>query len=136
MGGRGRPAAVAALGGMTAPWLVLPFLADASRARRRSARVLGSAVTLVALAGFLVANAGSVQNFLDSPSTDFLSMLLNSWYLGAVVSGLAYASLGYRWRVTRSWRPALAVTAPVILEPALRWWLSSQGMPTWRRMRR
>ena len=129
--GGGRPAAVAALGGMTAPWLALPFLAGASRARRRSARVLGSAVTLVALAGFLVANAGSVQNFLDSPSTDFLSMVLNPWYLGAVVSGLAYASLGYRWRVTRSWRPALAVTAPVMLEPGLRWWLSSRGMLTW-----
>jgi len=129
--GGGRSGVVTALGGMTAPWLVLPFLAGASRASRRSARVLGSAVTLVALAGFLVANAGSVQNFLASPSTDFLSMVLNSWYLGAVVSGLAYASLGYRWRVTRSWRPTLAVTAPVMLEPALRWWLSSRGMLIW-----
>ena len=129
--GGGRPAVVTALGGVAAPWLVLPFLAGASRASRRGARVLGAAVTLAALAGFLVANAGSVQNFLASPGTDFLSMVLNPWYLGAVVSGLAYGLLGYRWRVTRSWRPALAVTAPVMLEPALRWWLSSRGMLIW-----
>jgi hypothetical protein len=101
--GGGRPAVVTALGAMAAPWLVLPFLAGASRASRHGARVLGTAVTLVALAGFLVANAGSVQNFLASPSTDFLSMVLNPWYLGAAVSGVAYGPLGYRWRATRSW---------------------------------
>jgi hypothetical protein len=36
----------------------------------------------------------------------------SEWLLGAVVSGPVYALLGYRWRVTRSWRVALATTAP------------------------
>lgn len=43
------------------------------------------------------------------------------WFLGAIVSGPVYSRLGYRWRVSRSWRLALAATAPVILEPAVRW---------------
>ena len=53
------------------------------------------------------------------------------WLFCAVVSGLVYGLLGYRWRVTRSWQTALAVTVPVMLEPALRWRLSSWGLLTW-----
>ena len=35
--------------------------------------------------------------------------------------------LGHRWRVSRSWLPAIAVTVPVMLEPAVRW-LASQSV--------
>jgi hypothetical protein len=35
--------------------------------------------------------------------------------------------LGHRWRASRFWVPALAETAPVMLEPAMRW-LASQSL--------
>ena len=130
--GAGYPAFVTALGGMSAPWLVLPFLAGASRASRRSALVLGFAVVLVAVVGFLDASVGLVQTFTSAPSAVLWAMLGQlPWLLGAMVSGPVYGLLGYRWRVTRSWWLALAATAPVMLEPALRWRLSSWGMLIW-----
>jgi DNA-binding beta-propeller fold protein YncE len=126
------PGFVTALGGMSAPWLALPFLAGASRASRRGALVLGFAVVLVAVVGFLAVSAGLVQTFTSGPSAVLWAMLGQlPWLLGAVVSGPVYALLGYRWRVTRSWVVALAVTAPVMLEPAVRWGLSSRGILIW-----
>jgi DNA-binding beta-propeller fold protein YncE len=130
--GAGHPAFVAALGGMSAPWLVLPFLVGASRASRRSALALGFAVALVAVAGFLAASTGLVQTFTRGPSAVLWAMLGQlPWLLGAMVSGPVYGLLGYRWRVTRSWWLALAATAPVMFEPALRWRLSSWGILIW-----
>jgi len=130
--GTGHSAFVTALGGMAAPWLVLPFLVGASRASRGGARVHGFAVALVAVIGFLTANAGPVQALTSGPSAVLWAMLDQlPWLFGAVVSGPVYGLLGYRWRVTRSWPVALAVSAPVMLEPALRWWLSSRGMLIW-----
>ncbi len=131
--GAGHSAFVTALGGMAAPWLVLPFLVGASRASRGSARVLGFAVALVAVIGFLTANAGLVQALTSGPSAVLWVMLGQlPWLFGAVVSGPVYGLLGYSWRVTRSWPVALAVTAPVMLEPALRWRLSSWGILIWK----
>jgi DNA-binding beta-propeller fold protein YncE len=130
--GAGQSAFVTALGGMAAPWLVLPFLVGASRASRGSALVLGLAVVLAAVTGFLAASVGLVQTFTSGPSAVLAAMLGQlPWLLGAVVGGPVYGLLGYRWRVTGSWPPALAVTAPVMLEPALRWGLSSRGILIW-----
>lgn len=130
--GAGHPGFVAALGGMSAPWLLLPFLVGASRASRRCALVLGFAVVLVAVAGFLAAGVGLVQTFTSGPSADLWAMLGQlPWLVGAMVSGPVYGLLGYEWRVTRSWWLALAATAPVMVEPALRWRLSSWGILIW-----
>ena len=130
--GAQNPPFVAALGGMSAPWLVLPFLVGASRASRRSALVLGFAVVLVAVAGFLAAGVGLVQTLTSGPSAVLWAMLGHlPWLLGAMVSGPVFGLLGYEWRVTRSWWLALAATAPVMLEPALRWRLSSWGILIW-----
>jgi hypothetical protein len=49
---------------------------------------------------------------------------------GASISGPVYAVLGQRWRVSRSWLPALAATAPLLLEPAARW-RASQSVLFW-----
>src|SRR5258708_2329768 len=102
------------------------------RASRRSGLVLGFAVVLVAVAGFLAASVGLVQTFTSGPSAVLWAMLDQlPWLLGPMVSGPVYGLLGYRWRVTRSWWLALAATAPVMLEPALRWRLSSWGILIW-----
>jgi DNA-binding beta-propeller fold protein YncE len=124
--GAARPGLVAALGGVSAPWLALPFLAGALPRSRRGALVLGLAAVLVAIAAFVTARWGFVQTFGSGPAT-FLWTVLDQfeWLFGAVVSGPVYGWLGRRWRATRSWLAALAVTVPVMIEPALRWELSS-----------
>jgi DNA-binding beta-propeller fold protein YncE len=131
--GAGRSSFVTALGGMAAPWLIPPFLVGASRASRRGAAVLGFAVALVAVTGFVSANAGPSQAFASGPSAVFWAMFDQPlpWLFGAVVSGPVYGLLGYQWRVTRSWWRALAVTVPVMLEPVVRWRLNSSGMLIW-----
>jgi len=138
--GAGYPAFVTALSEMLAPWLVLPFLVGASRASRGNVRMLGFAVALVAIGGFLAATGDPtgdghdpVQTFSSGAGFVVLAVLNHlPWFLGAMVSGPLYALLGHRWRVTRSWPLALAATGPVMLEPALRWGASFAGILFWR----
>jgi hypothetical protein len=127
---------LAAVGGLTAPWLLLPFLVGAARSRREGNALLGIAcVWLAIVACSAGAESGgdltgplTPEQFLSYPGTFRLSHL--PVLLGASVSGPVYAVLGHRWRVSRSWLPALAATAPVMLEPAARW-LASQSVLFW-----
>ena len=118
---------LAAIGGLTAPWLLLPFLVGLAYPRREGSALLGLACVGLAIgacsagaetggdfAGHLI--PGRVVGYLGAFGVSHLPGLL-----GAAVSGPVYAVLGHRWRVSRSWLPALAVTVPVLLEPAVRW---------------
>jgi DNA-binding beta-propeller fold protein YncE len=114
---------LAAVGGMTAPWLLLPFAVGAARPRRERNGRLGIAAVWLAILAY---SAGAATGI------DFTGRLIS--YLPALVpaavGGPVYAALGHRWRVSRSWLPALAVTAPVMLEPAVRW-LVGQSLLFW-----
>jgi hypothetical protein len=120
-------------------WLVLPFLAGASRASRGGVRMLRFAAALVAVGGFLTATGDPTGNghdpvrlFTSAAGAVFLTVVSHlPWFLGAMVSGPLYALLGHRWRLTRSWPLALAGTVPVMLEPAMRWGTSSSGILFW-----
>jgi DNA-binding beta-propeller fold protein YncE len=125
-----------AVGGLTAPWLLLPFLVGAARPRREGNALLGLACVWLAI---VACSAGAEtgggltgpltpERFLSYSGTFLLSHL--PVLLGASVSGPVYAVLGQRWRVRRSWLPALAATAPVMLEPAARW-LASHSVLFW-----
>jgi DNA-binding beta-propeller fold protein YncE len=127
---------LAAVGGLTAPWLLLPFLVGAACPRREGSALLGLAAVWLAI-GACSAGAetggdftgqltpGRVAGYLAAVGVSHLPVLL-----GAAASGPVYAALGHRWRVGRSWLPALAVTVPVTLEPAVRW-LASQSVLFW-----
>lgn len=128
--------------GMSAPWLVLPFLLGAVRPGRAGVALLGFAAACLAV-GAYVAMSGDPTEGLSSGhshlslslggSATFLALVVFAHaplFLGAAVSGPLYAVLGRRWRVSRRWPPALAVTAPVMLEPAARW-LASYSVLFW-----
>jgi DNA-binding beta-propeller fold protein YncE len=125
-----------AVGGLTAPWLLLPFLVGAARSRREGNALLGFACVWLAIVacsagaetGGDLAGPLTPGRILSYPAAFGLSHL--PALLGASVSGPVYAVLGHRWRVSRSWLPALAVTAPLMLEPAARW-LASRSVLFW-----
>jgi DNA-binding beta-propeller fold protein YncE len=127
---------LAAVGGLTAPWLLLPFLVGAARSRRDGNALLGLACVWLAIVACAAgAETGgdltgplTPERILSYPAAFGLSHL--PVLLGASVSGPVYAALGQRWRVSRSWLPALAATAPLMLEPAARW-LASQSVLFW-----
>jgi hypothetical protein len=127
---------LAAVGGLTAPWLLLPFLVGAARPRREGNALLGIAcvwLAIVACSAGAESGGGltgplTPERVLSYPGTFLLSHL--PVLLGASVSGPVYAVLGHWLRVSRSWLPALAATAPLMVEPAARW-LASQSVLFW-----
>ena len=123
---------VAAVSGMSAPWLVLPFVAGMTQERRHRAIALGLVVTIAALAGYFAMTYSPLENVPIARFAPGVGRLVISgynplWILGGLVSGPLYGYLGHRWRVARSWIGSAVVTAALCLEaPARR----LVGMPT------
>jgi hypothetical protein len=111
--------------GMSAPWLILPFLAGMTQQRAKRAVVLGAVVVLAALASyFAVSNSAlegvPVANFW--PRTVRMATTESNllWIVGGLITGPIYAYFGHRWRVARSWAGAVLVTLALCLEPLAR----------------
>jgi Family of unknown function (DUF6518) len=111
--------------GMSAPWLVLPFVVGMTQERGRRAMALGLVVTLAALVGYFAMTHSPMEG---APIAEFPRRFLNMvrtgynplWILGGMVTGPLYGFLGHRWRVARSWVSAALVTSALCLEPLAR----------------
>jgi hypothetical protein len=111
--------------GMSAPWLILPFLAGMTQERTRRAVLLGLVVVLSALAGYF---AMSNSVFESVPVEDFWHRTVASattgynllWIAGGALTGPLYAYFGHRWRVGRSWVGGALVTLALCFEPLAR----------------
>ena len=111
--------------GMSAPWLILPFVAGMTQQRARRAVVLGTIVVLSALAGYF---AMSNSVFESVPVVNFWPRTIRMattesnllWIAGGLITGPIYAFFGHRWRVARSWVGAALVTVALCLEPLAR----------------
>jgi len=111
--------------GLSAPWLVLPFLAGMTQERARRAMILGLAVTLSALAGYFAMTYSPVENvpisgFLPGVVAMTTSGYNPLWILGGILTGPLYGLLGQRWRVRHSWVSAVLVTVVLTMEPLAR----------------
>jgi hypothetical protein len=111
--------------GMSAPWLVLPFVAGMTQERRRRAMALGVVVTLAALVGYFAMahspfEGAPVDEFFDRFMTQVRTGYNLLWIVAGLASGSLYGFLGYRWRVARWSVSAIAVAAAVCLEPLAR----------------
>jgi len=109
-----------AVSGMSAPWLLLPFVVGTLQPSRVRAAWLGLAATWPAVAAYVL--------MIDSPMEGVhltLRVLWASgssqwpWFLGGLISGPLYAILGHYWKARRSWLSAVLAATPVILEPVV-----------------
>jgi len=111
--------------GMSAPWLILPFLAGMTQERAKRAVAIGVVVVLAALAGYF---AMSNSVFESVPVAHFWPRTVRMattdanllWIAGGLITGPIYAYFGHRWRVARSWVGAALVTLALCLEPLAR----------------
>jgi hypothetical protein len=121
-----------AVSGMSAPWLLLPFIVGACQARRRRALVLGFAATWAAVGAYVLMIVSPVEGVhMTVPVVAATAASQWPWFLGGLISGPLYGLLGYRWRARRSWPAALLATLPVIFEPAARWLAGHSGVLPW-----
>jgi len=112
--------------GMSAPWLILPFLAGMTQERAKRAVALGVIVVLSALAGYF---AMSNSVFESVPVSHFWPRTARMattdanllWIVGGLITGPVYAYFGHRWRMARSWVGAALVTLALCFEPLARW---------------
>lgn len=122
--------------GMSAAWLLVPFLAGAGQAGPRRAALIGLAATWLAVLGYVVMVVSPVEGTQLGPrpagvagswnqlTPHLFLMSLRSqwlWFAGGLITGPLYGWLGYSWRARRSWAAALLAALPVLFEPAARW---------------
>ena len=106
---------------LSAPWLVLPFVAGWTQRDAKRAVLLGLACTVTALAGYGLMTLSPVENAALTPR----SVMGFVWssdriIVGGFLTGPLFGWLGYRWRTDRAWLAAFAVAAAVCLEPLAR----------------
>ena len=115
-----------AVGNISAPWLLVPFLAGAAAVGRRMivGALSGLIATLAALTGFYFAES-FVLDLGQHPWLTDLSLTMGAvtYYaeLG-LVTGPVFGALGQWWRQRRSVVAAGLIAAVFVLEP-LAWWL-------------
>lgn len=111
--------------GMSAPWLILPFLAGMTQERAKRAVALGVIVVLSALAGYFAMSNSVFESVPVAhfwPRTARMATTTSNllWIVGGLITGPIYAYFGHRWRVARSWVGAALVTLALCLEPLAR----------------
>jgi hypothetical protein len=109
-----------ALGNLSAPWVLVPFLAGSRFRSVWLGAAVGVAVTLAAFFGFYVAEAA----ILDlGPHPWYVDLKLtvgwNVYESWGIVSGLVYGALGALWSSRRSVVAAAAVGVAFVAEPLI-----------------
>jgi hypothetical protein len=106
---------------LSAPWVLLPFLAGATQRGARRATLLGLACTMCALAGYAAMTLSPVEHAeLTTRSVAGFVRSSDGVIVGGLVTGPLFGWLGYRWRVERAWLGPLLVAGAFCLEPLAR----------------
>jgi hypothetical protein len=115
--------------GLSAPWLLVPFLAGASQPAARAAALLGWATTWLAVAAYSFMVVSPMEGVHLTPHA-YLGCLARQWpwLAGGLVTGPLYGWLGHRFRGHRSWTVGLLAALPVLLEPVGRWLTTHLGL--------
>jgi hypothetical protein len=106
---------------LSAPWLVLPFVAGATQRVPRRAALLGLACTYAALLGYALMTLGPVEHAHLTPATlRGFAVSERSVIVGGIVTGPLFGWFGQQWRTRRAIAGALVTAAALCLEPLAR----------------
>jgi hypothetical protein len=119
-----------ALGNLSAPWIVIPFLAGTRCTSVWRATLVGIVTTLASLLGFYVAEAaildlGPHPWYIDLKLTAGSVNIYEKW---GVFSGAVYGALGGLWATRRSVWAAAAVGLAFVVEPTITLVTSRAGL--------
>jgi hypothetical protein len=106
---------------MSAPWLLLPFLAGWSQPTRRRAVGIGLLATLVAFAAYAVMTLSPVENaHLSVRGVLDFGYSNRPWLVGALLAGPLFGWFGHRWRTRRAAVGAFSAALAFVAEPLVR----------------
>jgi hypothetical protein len=109
-----------AVSGLSAPWLVLPFVFGCTQSHARRAALVGLVATASALVGYFAMTLSPVEGVHLGSNPRLVVGLLQSnvaVVLGGILTGPLYGLLGQGWHVRRAWLSAALVAGAVCLEP-------------------
>jgi hypothetical protein len=114
---------VASLGSgrLSAPWLVLPFIAGWTQRDAKRAAVLGLACTAAALFGYGAMTLSPVEN--SHANLQSIAAFVRSEsrvIMAGLVTGPLFGWFGQQWRTRRAWLGALVTAVAVCCEPLAR----------------
>ena len=106
---------------LSAPWLVLPFVAGATQRDPRRAALLGLACTYAALLGYAVMTLSPIEHaHLTLAALRGFAISEREVLVGGIVTGPLFGWLGQQWRTRRAITGALVTAAALCLEPLAR----------------
>jgi hypothetical protein len=106
---------------LSAPWLVLPFVAGATQRVTRRAALLGLACTYAALLGYGLMTLSPVEHaHLTVATVRGFFVSERGVLIGGIVTGPLFGWFGRQWRTQRQITGALLTAAALCLEPLVR----------------
>ena len=106
---------------LSAPWLVLAFVAGATQREPRRAALLGLACTYAALLGYAVMTSSPVEHaHLTLATLRGFAVSERSVLVGGIVTGPLFGWFGQQWRTRRAIAGALVTAAALCFEPLAR----------------
>jgi hypothetical protein len=106
---------------LSAPWLVLPFVAGATQRLPRRAAVVGLSCTYAGLLGYGLMTLSPVEHaHLTAATVRGFVASERAVLVGGVVTGPLFGWFGQQWRTRRAIAGALLTAAALCLEPVVR----------------
>jgi hypothetical protein len=106
---------------LSAPWLVLPFVAGATQRDPRRAALLGLTCTYAALLGYGLMTLSPVEHaHLTVATVRGFFISERTVLVGGIVTGPLFGWFGQQWRTRRAIAGALVTAAALCLEPLAR----------------
>ena len=106
---------------LSAPWLVLPFIAGATQRDPRRAALLGLACTCAALLGYGLMTVSPIENaHLTIATVRGFVYSERPVLVGGIVTGPLFGWFGQQWRTRRAIAGALVTAGALCLEPLAR----------------
>jgi hypothetical protein len=103
---------------LSAPWLLLAFVAGWTQREPKRAAELGLACTIASIVGYGLMTLSPVENAQLTPQSIAAFVVSESAVIaGGLFTGPLFGWFGYLWRDRRAWAGAVLAGAAITLEP-------------------